>query len=113
MLITDELVKALQKLFRRKMEEVYEKTAGTSQAGAVTYKGFNAWHNYLTDTLSLEVVDIEEGEKPGALKRGGRQVAVRIINPSNEGMPSKEFVIVPIELAVKALALQDVPDTLN
>jgi hypothetical protein len=63
--MTHGFVKKLHELFRRKKEEIYERNAQPNPFGDRQLVEFNAWQDYLRSTLSLEVIDIEEGERPG------------------------------------------------
>jgi hypothetical protein len=109
-MLTDEHVKKLYRLFCRKLEEVYEKNACPDPFGGKQIVEFNAWQTFLRSSLSLEVVDIEEGEQPGFMRIGGQFAAIRISNPSNETGLGREFIIVPLEFAERSLVLDGIPE---
>lgn len=107
--MNDEIIQKLQELFHRKMEEVYKENARVDPFSDAQIFEFNAWQDFLRNSLSLEVDDIEDGDTPGIVMLGGREVAVRILNPSNATKYSHEFIIVPLDLAERCLMLQWIP----
>jgi hypothetical protein len=109
--MTHGFVKKLHELFRRKKEEIYERNAYPTPFVDRQLVEFNAWQNYLRSTLSLDVIDIEEGEKPGFFKQDGVPM-VRIENPSNGIGYSREFIVVPYWAAFNCLAHDFIPDDL-
>lgn len=111
--MNDEMVRKLHDIFSRKMEEVYEKTNRRRTVGSPSLEEFNAWQNHLNNTLSLRVIDIEEGGRPGVVRlRGGAKV-VRIMNPSNAAGRGREFIVIPYEAAEKILMFGWIPDDLR
>lgn len=109
-MMNDKHVAKLEELFCRKMEEVYEKNYNPESFGDTKIAEFNAWQSFLRSSLSLEVVDIEEGEQPGFMRRDGKVAALRIRNPSNPTVYGREFIIVPCELADRCLVLDWIPN---
>ena len=109
-MLTDEHVMKLNELVFRKLEEVYKKNACKDLFGSNKIVAFNAWQTFLRSSLSLEVVDIEEGEQPGFMRIGGQSAAMRIPNPSNKTGLGREFIIVPLEFAEHALMLIWIPN---
>ena len=109
-MLTDEHVMKLYELFCRKLEEVYKKNACKDLFGSNKIVAFNAWQTFLRSSLSLEVVDIEEGEQPGFMRIGGQSAAMRIPNPSNKTGLGREFIIVPLEFAERSLMLDWIPE---
>lgn len=110
-MMNDMHVAKLEELFCRKMEQVYEKNHTHSWSGDRKITEFNAWQTFLRSSLSLEVVDIENGERPGFMRIGGKVAGVRITNPSNTTGLSREFIIVPYDFAKRCLTLQWIPDS--
>ena len=106
----EKLAAKLHEIFHRKMQEVYETNACPDPFGGRQIAEFNAWQEYLRSKPFLEVVDIEEGEKPGFVRLKGQVVGIRFANPSNAPGYSKEFVIVPVEIADRILTLEFIPD---
>ncbi len=100
----------LSKLFLEKLKEIYEKNARPDPFSTARIVEFNAWQAFLRESLNLKVVDIEEGESPGLLRIGGKEAAIRVINPSNKAGLSREFIIVPLDLANQCLMLEWVPN---
>lgn len=109
-MMNDQHVASLQQLFGRKMEEVYEKNHTPDHFGNSRIAEFNAWQQFLRSYLSLEVVDIEEGERPGFVRLGGQVVGMRIMNPSNATGHSREFIIVPYDFAERCLMTGWIPN---
>lgn len=109
-MMNDEHVAKLEELFRRKMEEVYEKNYNPESFGDTKIAEFNAWQSFLRSSLSLEVVDTEEGEQPGFMRVSGQVAAMRIPNPTNRTGHGREFIIVPYELGEKCLTLDWIPE---
>jgi hypothetical protein len=109
-MLTDEHVKKLYRLFCRKLEEVYEKNACPDPFGGKRIVEFNASQNFLSSSLSLEVIDIQAGKKPGIEWQRGKPFAVRIPNPSNKTGLGREFIVVPLEFAERSLVLDWIPD---
>lgn len=103
----------LYMVFRKKMQEVYRKNHKPDPFGDSMTKEFNAWQSFLRNSLKLEVVDVDN---PNWLwdkivdKEGN--VTIKIPNPSNGAAISRESILVPSDLAQKALALGDLPDEL-
>ncbi len=100
----------LSKLFLEKLKEIYEKNARPDPFSTARIVEFNAWQAFLRESLHLRVEDIEEGESPGLLRIGGKEAAIRVINPSNKAGLSREFIIVPLDLAERIFLLNWVPD---
>lgn len=111
--MNDELIRKLHAIFARKMDEIFAKHARPNIFWNDNIHEFNAWQNYLNNTLSLEVVDIEVGGQPGVAMLGGRAKVVRIMNPSNAVGRSREFIVIPYEIAEKILMFEWIPDDLR
>lgn len=97
-------------IFRAKMLEVYRENYKPDPFGDSMVVEFNAWQRYLRDSLSLEVVDAEPGDKPGFVWHKDKSFKVRIKNPSNGASFSHEFILVPSDLAEKALVMGGLPE---
>jgi len=111
--MNDVMVRKLYDLFSNRMQEVRAKVSPGSRGGNLSLEEFNAWQNYLNNTLSLEVVDIEEGGRPGVYRLGGLKKVVRIRNPSNTVGKSREFIVIPYEIAERILVCGWFPDDLR
>lgn len=111
--MNDEMIRKLHDVFARKMQEVYEKNPCPDPFRDQKIHEFNAWQNYLNNTLSLEVVDVEEGGQAGLVRLGGGARVVRIMNPSNAVGRSREFIVIPYEIAERILVLEWIPDDLR
>jgi hypothetical protein len=107
---TDTVIDKLHDVFQKKMHDVYSKNRLFDSGEKPSINEYNAWQRYIRDSLSLEVEDIEEGEWPGLARLNGRVVGIRIPNPGNAAKYSREFIIVPLEMAEKALVLGGLPD---
>lgn len=110
-MMNDQHLKKLYRMFSKKMKEVYEKNYNPESFGEKRIPEFNAWQTFLRSSLSMEVVDIQEGEKPGFMRIGGEVAAMRIPNPSNKHGFSREFIIVPCEFGDRCLTLEWIPDS--
>lgn len=102
----------LYAIFRRKMHEVFRTNYKSDIFGNSMVTEFNAWQNYLRDSLRLEVVDAEPGDEQCVVKCKNSKLAAKIMNPSNGGYHGNECIIVPSDLAEKVLVLGDLPDEL-
>jgi hypothetical protein len=111
--MNDVMVRKLRDLFASKMQEVCTKVNPAGHGGKLSPEEYNAWHNYLNNTLSLEVVDVEEGGQPGVYRLSGQAKVVRIMNPSNAVGMGNEFIVIPYEIAEKILVLGWFPDDLR
>jgi hypothetical protein len=110
--MNDQQVEKLYEMFRRKMHDVYIKNHKPDCFSDLMIPEYNAWQSYLRNALSMEVVDIEDGYKQGIVGLRGEPVGVRIQNPSNGSGFAREFIIVPLDFAEKALVLGELPDSL-
>lgn len=97
-------------VFRKKMHEVYRKNHKPHSIGDSMPQQFNAWQDYLRNSLSLSVVDADPGEKMDVVVDKGKKAWAKILNPSNGASFSHECILVPEDLAKKALVLGDLPD---
>lgn len=97
-------------IFRKKMHEVYRKNRKHDPFNDSMPQEFNAWQDYLRNSLSLSVVDAEHGEDMDLVVDKSKKVWAKILNPSNGASFSHECILVPEELAEKALVLGDLPD---
>jgi hypothetical protein len=111
--MNDRMVQKLHGLFSSKMQEIFEKTTPGRHGEEVSLEEFNAWQDYLNNTLSLEVVDIEQGGQPGVYRIDRLVKVVRIMNPSNAVERSSEFIVIPYEIAEKILIFGWIPDDLR
>lgn len=100
----------LYSVFRKKMHEVYRRNHKTELFGDRMPTEFNAWQSYLREGLALEVVDADPGERMEVFRGKDKKVWAKILNPSNGAAISHECIIVPEDLAQKALVLGDLPD---
>lgn len=104
----------LYMIFRRKMMEVYQKNYKPDPFGKSMTTEFNAWQDFLRNSLRLEVIDVDPSsamiEERLVDKQG--KVTVKIPNPSNGASFGHECILVPSDLADKALALGDLPNQL-
>ena len=105
-------VDVLYEIFRKKMHDVYVNNYSHDPFSDAMTKEFNAWQKYLRESLSLEVVDAEPGEKTGFVWDKDRNCKVKIMNPSNGSPHAKEYILVPSDLAEKALVLGSLPEEL-
>lgn len=103
-------IDALYSIFRKKMHDVYRKNCKPEIFGNAMVTEFNAWQGYLRDSLKLEVVDAEIGEKTGFVWDKDRNCKVKIMNPSNGSSHGHECILVPSDLAEKALVLGSLPE---
>jgi len=108
--IDDRSVDRLYEIFRRKMTEVYSQNFHPDPFGDMMAREFNAWQKYLRESLSLDVIDVDHGDRPGLVSspRGGK--AVRILNPSNGASFSHELIVLPLDFAEKVLLLGGLPE---
>ena len=109
-MLTDEHVMKLYELFCRKLEEVYKKNPCSYPFDDKKIFKYNAWQSFLRSSLSLVVIDIQAGKKPGIDWQRGKPFAVWIPNPSNGTGLGREFIIVPLEFAEHALMLIWIPN---
>lgn len=100
----------LYAIFRRKMHEVYRENSKPEPFRDFMPTEFNAWQKYLRESLSLEIVDAQPGEKMEVFRDKNRKVWAKILNPSNGPSYGHECIMVPGDLAQKALVLDDLPD---
>jgi hypothetical protein len=110
--IDDRSMERIYHVFRRKMMEVYRGNFEPDPFGNSMILEFNAWQSYLRDSLSLNVVDIELGDSPGLADSPTMGRVLRIENPSNGTGHSKEFIVIPLDLAEKIILLDALPDRL-
>ena len=103
-------LEVLYGIFRAKMHDIYRKNYKHDPFGDSMAVEFNAWQRYLRDYLSLEVVDAEPGDKAGFVWYKDKSCKVRITNPSNGASFSHEFILVPTDLAEKALVMGGLPE---
>jgi hypothetical protein len=105
-------VDVLHDIFRKKMHDIYVRNYKPDPFLDTMPTEFNAWQKYLRESLSLEVIDAEPGEKTGFVWDKDRNCKVKIMNPSNGASFSKEYILVPSDLAEKALVLGSLPEEL-
>jgi hypothetical protein len=97
-------------IFRRKMHEVYRENHKPNPFADLMPSEFNAWQDYLRNSLSLEVVDADPNEEMEVFRSKDKKVWAKILNPSNGASYSHECILVPEDLAEKALVLDELPD---
>jgi hypothetical protein len=102
----------LYELFRKKMHDVYVENHKPDPFRENMPTEFNAWQKYLRESLSLEVLDAEPGEKTGFVWDKERNCKVKIMNPSNGSPYGKEYILIPSDLAEKMLVLGRLPEEL-
>jgi hypothetical protein len=102
----------LYEIFRKKMHDIYVNNYSPDPFSDAMTKEFNAWQKYLRESLALEVIDAEPGERTGFVWDKDRNCKVKIMNPSNGASFSKEYILVPSDLAEKTLVLGSLPETL-
>ncbi len=105
-----ELIDKLHEVFRKKMDDVFAANHHVDPFSKLRAVEFNAWQTYLRDALLLEVIDAGYGDEPEVTRCGGELVKVRILNPSNGLGYGREFILVPVDLAMKAVMLGGLPD---
>lgn len=113
--MNDEMICEADKLymvFRKKMQDVYRKNHAPDPFGNSMIKEFNAWQGFLRNSLKLDVVDVESHSMWERIVDKEGNVTIKIPNPSNGAAHSNESILVPADLARKALALGDLPDEL-
>ena len=103
----------LYMIFRNKIHEVYRKNHTPDPFGRTMTTEFNAWQGFLRNSLKLEVVDDEFQSSPGRIVDKNGRVTIKIPNPSNGADYSHESILVPSDLANKALTLGDLPDDIQ
>lgn len=108
----EDSVAKVYEVFRAKMHEVYRKNRKVDPFGNSMAPEFNAWQDYLRNSLKLEVVDVDNfSDMWGRAVGEDGRVAVKIPNPSNGSNYGRESILVPQDLAEKATVLGDLPDS--
>lgn len=103
----------LYDVFRAKMHEVYRKNRKIDIFGDAMTTEFNAWQDYLRNSLNLLVKDHEVGvDRQELVTDKERKVWVKILNPSNGSAYSNEMILVPKDLAEKIMVLGQLPESL-
>lgn len=110
--LNDAAADKLYMIFRNKMQEVYRKNYKPDPFGKSMTTEFNAWQDFLRNSLRLEVVDADSSPARGPIVDRKGSIIVEIPNPSNGASFGFEYIVVPGDLAEKALALGDLPDKL-
>lgn len=108
----DDKLPELYGIFRKKMHEVYRENHKISLFGGLMPTEYNAWQDYLRNSLSLEVLDADPNEKMEIVRGKDKKVWAKILNPSNGASYSHEYILVPEDLAEKALVLGELPERL-
>ena len=103
-------IDVLQRIFREKMLDVYRDNYNPDAFGDTLIAEFNAWQRYLRESLKLEVVDAEPGEKTGFVWDKDRNCRVKIMNPSNGASFGHECILMPSDFAEKALVMGGLPE---
>jgi len=108
----EESLSRLYGIFREKMHEVYRRNHKVDPFSKSLATEFNAWQAYLRDSLKLEVADAWANDLTSVCHDKSLGCWVRLMNPSNGTSHSHEFMIVPMDLAEKIIALGELPEEL-
>jgi hypothetical protein len=100
-------------LFREKMHEVYRKSYAPNPWEDSMSEEYNAWQKYLRTSLALEVRDAEPGDRTEVFKDKNSDCWVRVMNPSNGTSFGHEYIVLPMDVAEKALMLGGLPEDME
>lgn len=109
----DESLSKLYDIFRRRMLEVYSENYAPNPWSKGMPAEFNAWQKYLREKLSFEVLDVSDNDVNEVVTDKGGNCWVKVMNPSNGSKFSRECIVVPADIAEKALALGCLPANLD
>lgn len=99
-------------IFRAKMHEVYRENRKVDPFGDSMTEEFNAWQNYLRNSLKLDVVDVDKNPSDlwGMLVGKDGSTIIKIPNPSNGAHYGHESIMVPEDFAEKVVVLGSLPE---